>query len=106
MVGHLINGQAMLFHFQCNGKEVWVDISHVSLDPNSYHQTLLQNGLKQNISLMIAKAVIAMFHTRNEFSDWDAALHTFTFANAVHQGLIRISTPELLRGVFDAAMNS
>ncbi|HET7390326.1 MAG TPA: hypothetical protein VFJ51_05840, partial [Nitrososphaeraceae archaeon] len=33
-----------------------------------------------------------------------AALHTFTFANAVHQGLIRISTPELLRGVFDAAM--
>jgi nitrite reductase/ring-hydroxylating ferredoxin subunit len=47
---------------------------------------------------------IAQFHTRNEFSDWDAALHTFTFANAVHQGLIRISTPELLRGVFDAAM--
>ena len=47
---------------------------------------------------------IAQFHTRNEFSDWDAALHTFTFANAVHQGLIRVSTPELLRGVFDAAM--
>jgi hypothetical protein len=47
---------------------------------------------------------IAQFHTRNEFSDWDATLHTFTFANAVHQGLIRISTPELLRGVFDAAM--
>ena len=47
---------------------------------------------------------IAQFHTRNEFSDWDAVLHTFTFANAVHQGLIRKSTPELLRGVFDAAM--
>ncbi|HEY6883073.1 MAG TPA: Rieske 2Fe-2S domain-containing protein [Nitrososphaeraceae archaeon] len=47
---------------------------------------------------------IAQFHIRNEFSDWDAALHTFTFANALHQGLIRISTPELLRGVFDAAM--
>jgi len=47
---------------------------------------------------------IARFHTRNEFSDWDATLHTFTFANAVHQGLRRIATPELLRGVFDAAI--
>ena len=40
----------------------------------------------------------------NEFSDWDAALHTFTFSNAVHQGLRRLPTTELLRGVFDAAM--
>ena len=47
---------------------------------------------------------IAQLHTRNEFSDWDAALHTFTFANAVNQGLKRTSTPDLLRGVFDAAM--
>jgi hypothetical protein len=47
---------------------------------------------------------IAQFHTRYEFSDWDAALHTFTFANAVHQGLRRIATPELLKGVFDSAL--
>ena len=47
---------------------------------------------------------IAQFHTRNEFGDWDAVLHTFTFANAVNQGLRRNATPELLRGVFDAAM--
>jgi len=47
---------------------------------------------------------IAQFHTRNEFGDWDAVLHTFTFANAVDQGLRRAATPELLRGVFDAAM--
>jgi hypothetical protein len=47
---------------------------------------------------------IAQFHTRNEFSDWDTSLHTFTYANAVHQGLRRITTPELLRGVFDGAM--
>src|SRR5262249_28724104 len=32
---------------------------------------------------------IARFHTSNEFGDWDRALHTFTFANAVHQGLRR-----------------
>ena len=48
---------------------------------------------------------IARFHTSNEFSDWDTALHTFTFANAVHQGLRRVLSPELLRGVFDAAMS-
>ena len=47
---------------------------------------------------------IVHFHTRNEFTDWDATLHTYTFANAVHQGLRRISTTELLRGVFDAAI--
>ena len=32
------------------------------------------------------------------------ALHTFSHANAVHQGLRRIATRELLRGVFDGAM--
>lgn len=48
---------------------------------------------------------IARFHISNEFGDWDTALHTFTFANAVHQGLRRTQSPELLRGVFDAAMS-
>lgn len=55
---------------------------------------------------------IARFHTSNEFGDWDTALHTFTFANAVHQGLRRLEGYEqpdeyllLLRGVFDAAMS-
>ena len=48
---------------------------------------------------------IARFHTSNQFADWDTALHTFTFANAVHQGLRRVESAELLRGVFDAAMS-
>jgi len=48
---------------------------------------------------------IARFHTSNEFTDWDTALHTFTFANAIHQGLRRSPSPEALRGVFDAAMS-
>ena len=65
---------------------------------------------------------IAQFNTRNEFTDWDAALHTFTFANAVHQCLRRVSASafnsheiesqystdvqlnELIRGIFDAPM--
>jgi hypothetical protein len=48
---------------------------------------------------------IARFPTSNEFGDWDTALHTFTFANAVQQGLRRARSLELLRGVFDAAMS-
>jgi len=48
---------------------------------------------------------IARFPVSNEFGDWDTALHTFTFANAVEQGLRRSASPELVRGVFDAAMS-
>jgi hypothetical protein len=55
---------------------------------------------------------IARFHTSNEFGDWDTALHTFSFANAIHQGLRRAPAPfgadkypPILRGVFDAAMS-
>ena len=80
-------------------------------DPQSIVNELLSALNQGATEVQLASAVayaaalrIAQFHTRNEFSDWDAALHTFTFANAVHQGLRRISTPELLRGVFDAAM--
>jgi nitrite reductase/ring-hydroxylating ferredoxin subunit len=48
---------------------------------------------------------IARFPTTNEFGDWDTALHTFTFANAVEQGLRRSPSPELVRGIFDGAMS-
>ncbi|MDE2776830.1 MAG: Rieske 2Fe-2S domain-containing protein [Chloroflexota bacterium] len=48
---------------------------------------------------------IAHFHTSNEFGDWDTALHTFTFANAAHQGLARVESIGLTRGIFDAAMS-
>jgi nitrite reductase/ring-hydroxylating ferredoxin subunit len=48
---------------------------------------------------------IARFPTTNEFGDWDTALHTYTFANAVEQGLRRSPSRELMRGVLDAAMS-
>jgi hypothetical protein len=48
---------------------------------------------------------VARFHVSNEFGDWDTALHTLTFANAVEQGLRRAPSVELLRGVFDAAVS-
>jgi nitrite reductase/ring-hydroxylating ferredoxin subunit len=48
---------------------------------------------------------IARFPVTNEFSDWDTALHSFTFANAVQLGLRRSGSRALVRGVFDAAMS-
>jgi hypothetical protein len=48
---------------------------------------------------------LARFHTSNEFGDWDTALHTFTFANAIEAGYRRAPSPDLLRGVFDAALS-
>ncbi len=51
-----------------NGNEVWIDISPAVVDTDSYyyhHKTLLQNGLKQNIPLMIAKTIIAMLDEDN-----------------------------------------
>ena len=40
----------------------------------------------------------------NEFSDWIAVLHTFSYANALHQMLKRAESPEMLRGVYHGAM--
>ena len=48
---------------------------------------------------------MAHFHLSNEFRDWDTVHNTLTAANALHQGLKRSPTPELLRGVFDIAMS-
>ncbi len=79
-------------------------------DPQSTSDGLLgalrQGATEEELAGTVAQAAarrIAHFHTSNEFSDWDTALHTFTFANAVHQGLRRTPSPELVRGIFDAA---
>jgi len=74
---------------------------------NSLLDALSEGVSEEELARMVAYAAairIVQFHTRNEFGDWDAVLHTFTYANAVHQGLRRISTQELFRGVFDGAM--
>jgi nitrite reductase/ring-hydroxylating ferredoxin subunit len=71
-------------------------------------EALREGATEEELAGVVAYAAalrIARFPTTNEFGDWDTALHTFTFANAVHQGLRRIPSPELLRGVFDAAMS-
>jgi nitrite reductase/ring-hydroxylating ferredoxin subunit len=69
---------------------------------------LRQGATEDEIAGTVVQAAalrIARFPTSNEFSDWDTALHTFTFANAVQQGLRRAPSVALLRGVFDAAMS-
>lgn len=81
-------------------------------DPQAIADSLL-SSLADGAGLVeLAEAVtyaaalrIARFHTSNEFGDWDTALHTFTFANAIMQGLRRAPSVDLLRGVFDAAMS-
>jgi hypothetical protein len=81
-------------------------------DPHAIAETLLAgaaNGASpEELAGVVAYTAalrIAQFHTSNEFGDWDTALHTFTFANAVQLGLHRTGSAELLRGVFDAAMS-
>ena len=81
-------------------------------DPQSIGDALLaalrEGATEDELAGAVAHAAarrIVHFHTSNEFNDWDTALHTFSFANAVHQGLRRTPSPELVRGVFDAAMS-
>ncbi|HLZ07195.1 MAG TPA: Rieske (2Fe-2S) protein, partial [Chloroflexota bacterium] len=47
---------------------------------------------------------VARFHTSNEFGDWITVLHTFTYANALHQILKRSPSAEAARGIFHGAM--
>ena len=48
---------------------------------------------------------IAHFAVSNEFSDWDTALHTYTFSHAVSQSISRFPSAELMRAIFDGAMS-
>ncbi|MCU6707345.1 Rieske (2Fe-2S) protein [Paenibacillus sp. J5C_2022] len=59
--------------------------------------------LAQLICLAAAERIVR-FHTQNEFSDWIAVLHTFTFAHAVHERLRRSKEPLLHRALYYGAM--
>src|SRR5439155_22990980 len=55
---------------------------------------------------------IARFGTSNEFGDWITALHTFTYCNALHQGMKRMKRPDgslpsldPVRGIFHGAIS-
>ena len=100
-----------LYAHRWTGREALVE-SLLGEDPAASIDALLTALRDGADEVEVASAVshaavirIARFPTSNEFGDWDTALHTFTFANAVEQGLRRSPSPELLRGVFDAAMS-
>ncbi|WP_013334308.1 Rieske (2Fe-2S) protein [Gloeothece verrucosa] len=96
---------------QWSGQEKLVSIL-LEDDPQKIIDALL-NALscgctEEQLAGVVAYAAslrIAQFNLNNEFSDWDSAHHSFTFAHAVHQGLRRVNSIELLRAVFDAAMS-
>lgn len=84
----------------------------LTAEPAHVLEALLGALRKGSTEVELASAVsfaaatrIARFPTSNEFGDWDTALHTFTFANAVEQGLRRSPSPALVRGALDAAMS-
>jgi class 3 adenylate cyclase len=81
-------------------------------DPEAIVEQLLGALNRGATPVQLAAAVthaaglrLLQFHTSNEFSDWDTAFHTYSYAHAIHQGLRRTGSPELFRGVLDAAMS-
>jgi len=48
---------------------------------------------------------ILLFGTANEVPDWETVHHTYSYANAVAEGMRRVPSRELFRGVLDGAMS-
>lgn len=69
---------------------------------------LLENGVNpKHISLGVSLAAasrIARFSSFNEVVDWISVLHSFTYANAIHQVVKRVPTALTFRGVYHAAL--
>jgi hypothetical protein len=55
----LFADDVMVYPVSIEGDEVWVDLS-VIRDPRTYNQKRLRDGLEQELSLVIAKSVIAL----------------------------------------------
>jgi nitrite reductase/ring-hydroxylating ferredoxin subunit len=92
-----------------DGRQALVEVV-LGDDPAATVEALLAALRSVTDPVAVASAVtfaaatrIARFPITNEFGDWDTALHTFTFANAVEQGLRRSPSRPLLRGIFDGA---
>ncbi|MBM7566368.1 Rieske (2Fe-2S) protein [Paenibacillus sacheonensis] len=59
--------------------------------------------LAQLVALAAAERIVR-FHTQNDFGDWVAVLHTFTYAHAVHERLLQSDEPLLQRAIFHGAV--
>jgi nitrite reductase/ring-hydroxylating ferredoxin subunit len=60
--------------------------------------------LAQIVALAAAERIVR-FHTQNDFRDWIAVLHTFTYAHAVHERLLQSDEPLLQRAIFHGAVS-
>ncbi|NOU85492.1 Rieske 2Fe-2S domain-containing protein [Paenibacillus sp. LMG 31460] len=60
--------------------------------------------LAQLVALAAAERIVR-FHTQNDFGDWIAVLHTFTYAHAVHERLLQSDEPMLQRAIFHGAVS-
>jgi nitrite reductase/ring-hydroxylating ferredoxin subunit len=70
-------------------------------------QAIREGATEEQLARALAYAAalrIARFHTQNDFGDWNSVHHAFTYANGLHQALVRNPTPELLRGVVHGAL--
>jgi nitrite reductase/ring-hydroxylating ferredoxin subunit len=81
-------------------------------DPEAILDTLteaIREGATQTqLADSVARAAtwrVAHFATQNEFSDWDTAHHTLSYANAVHRATAKTDAVELYRACFDGAMS-
>ncbi|WP_274650984.1 Rieske (2Fe-2S) protein [Paenibacillus humicola] len=69
---------------------------------------LKEGGSPAHVAQLVALAAaerICRFHTQNDFGDWIAVLHTFTYAHAVHEALRRSSHPLVVRAVYYGAVS-
>lgn len=69
----------------------------------AYSAGAAPDQLAQALALAAAQRVLH-FHTQNEFSDWDAVHHTFTYANALQRLLVRAPSIDGLRGVLHGVL--
>lgn len=102
--------------FQTPRNDAWDDLESLAGtlledDPvqaaNAIRQALFNGAPLVGVTRAISYAAavrIARFHTSNEFADWITVLHTFTYANALHQAAKRAPSAELARGAFHGAM--
>jgi nitrite reductase/ring-hydroxylating ferredoxin subunit len=74
-------------------------------DPSTAVDALLKaveaGATPEQIGRAVALAAglrITRFHVQNDHGDWDVVHHGFTYANALHQALVRAPSVELLRG--------
>jgi hypothetical protein len=73
----------------------------------SLEQALRTGALPEELARRVAHAAslrLARFATSNEVTDWFNPQHSLNFANAVHQAVCRVVTPDTVRAIFQAAI--